>query len=1095
VVAFRRNQWSDSFGIPGRITPEYAKILFKFDFNTWQAYNYWGGGSLYSHDRDPVSLTPTDTIAVDRPIAWPILQPISWGFTYFLNAISSVGHTMDYCNNIDVDSLPSGPNDLEGINLLLKYKMLVIYYHDEYWSSDERANVEAFKGQTYGGNIARFAPNTCYWRINWWPNTRWSGHMKLYCRKDNWPDQQNHPPLDLWRYHDSLGGLNNPEAKFLGEQYEKTWSRWADGEPPDTVYNHNHWIFNGIGFHKGSPFGYGFLQSNVRHGLTSGEWDNTFAGRADFPLDTLAQAWMLGADSTIDLVQMVYYEDTLSNARVFAEGHSGWNNAVSDSADHPDDVLKMKIITANIFDHFSGKKYIGKLWATPVRPWDANVELDGNVYLLSGRTLTLTNNMTLTVDSGDTLFVDGTLQVPSSANLSGGGIIKIGTGGKINVDGTLQINSSMSVSGTGLIQVNSTGKINVNNYFTVNSGVTLQLNAGSSLLFGSSSSRLLVYGNLIVNGTPASRVTIDGQGYARSGSSMPTVAVASGATANIQYADFKNAAYELTLWYSTASVTVQNCTFTNFGLSSIAQAITVQSKTTGPATISSNKFTGSNSQGTGIYCYNTGTNVTISGNTITSAGTGIRCSSSDAFLTSDTVRNNVNYGINANNVSTSAQYRRNDIRANGYGISLSSASPYLMYNVVIQNGLNVLINSCSPEFGTLPSEGDNRRGHNTIAHAGAPLLRAQNSASPILGYMYNGGINSIFDCDLPHLWVVNHSGVCADSNFWKYGEELVPTYYADGTSWAMVRNPLATNRNPDPLGRGMASGEGIAAMSSITVGSAADTTLENAFRTAVNEAINGDPSKAASELKILIQSGSAKYAQLALLFYHDLASGRWNWTADVSQVKADVSSLLQDLRSQPVSTFLRPFALRLLSRDAAVSKDDGLANIYRMEILKDYPESEHELTTLYDLIVYYVEGEDNLQMAHTLLGKMIKSYPDENLTYMARIELGETVNLPGSGKTQPAVAIDQSPGFMLDPSYPNPFNPSTTFRFRIHEAGPVSLKIFDFLGREVAVLLNDFRPAGSYSIAWNAGNLASGVYISRLQAGGKVAIQKHLLVK
>jgi hypothetical protein len=84
---------------------------------------------------------------------------------------------------------------------------------------------------------------------------------------------------------------------------------------------------------------------------------------------------------------------------------------------------------------------------------------------------------------------------------------------------------------------------------------------------------------------------------------------------------------------------------------------------------------------------------------------------------------------------------------------------------------------------------------------------------------------------------------------------------------------------------------------------------------------------------------------------------------------------------------------------------------------------------------------------------------------------------------------------MLDPSYPNPFNPSTTFRFRIHEAGPVSLKIFDFLGREVAVLLNDFRPAGSYSIAWNAGNLASGVYISRLQAGGKVAIQKHLLVK
>jgi hypothetical protein len=242
------------------------------------------------------------------------------------------------------------------------------------------------------------------------------------------------------------------------------------------------------------------------------------------------------------------------------------------------------------------------------------------------------------------------------------------------------------------------GPTTVLGYVTFNSGVTLQVITASSLLFGSSSTRLLINGgHLYVNGTSASHVTIDSQGYYRSGMIYPLILVASGGTANIQYADFKNAAYQLSLWTNSGSSSVQNSAFTNFGYSSDSKALAVYSAS-GPVTISNNTFTGSNSQGTGIYSYNTGTGVTISSNSITSAGTGIRRYSSNAFITYNTIHNNANYGIQADYVQSAAHDSGNDIRSNGTGLSLNSSSPWVMYNTIIQNGLNVLVNGGGSEL-------------------------------------------------------------------------------------------------------------------------------------------------------------------------------------------------------------------------------------------------------------------------------------------------------------------------------------------------------------------------------------------------------------
>ena len=84
----------------------------------------------------------------------------------------------------------------------------------------------------------------------------------------------------------------------------------------------------------------------------------------------------------------------------------------------------------------------------------------------------------------------------------------------------------------------------------------------------------------------------------------------------------------------------------------------------------------------------------------------------------------------------------------------------------------------------------------------------------------------------------------------------------------------------------------------------------------------------------------------------------------------------------------------------------------------------------------------------------------------------------------------------LDQNYPNPFNPATTIRFRIPSMSFVSLIVFDMLGREVAVLLQDDElQAGAYAIPFTAQHLSSGIYYYRLDTGTQQDIRSMVLVK
>ena len=80
-------------------------------------------------------------------------------------------------------------------------------------------------------------------------------------------------------------------------------------------------------------------------------------------------------------------------------------------------------------------------------------------------------------------------------------------------------------------------------------------------------------------------------------------------------------------------------------------------------------------------------------------------------------------------------------------------------------------------------------------------------------------------------------------------------------------------------------------------------------------------------------------------------------------------------------------------------------------------------------------------------------------------------------------------------NYPNPFNPSTIIQYQIKEGGFVNIKVYDNLGREVAVLVNKEQPSGIYSVIFDASKLSSGVYFYTINAKDFNKVKKMILLR
>lgn len=106
-----------------------------------------------------------------------------------------------------------------------------------------------------------------------------------------------------------------------------------------------------------------------------------------------------------------------------------------------------------------------------------------------------------------------------------------------------------------------------------------------------------------------------------------------------------------------------------------------------------------------------------------------------------------------------------------------------------------------------------------------------------------------------------------------------------------------------------------------------------------------------------------------------------------------------------------------------------------------------------------------------------------------RIFSNNTVSVEGD---QNSISPQQ---FQLFQNYPNPFNPDTEIRYQLPESGNVTLKIYDVLGREIGILVNEFKSAGSHTVNWNAVNESSGIYIYTLESNGTRISKKMILLR
>jgi parallel beta-helix repeat protein len=676
------------------------------------------------------------------------------------------------------------------------------------------------------------------------------------------------------------------------------------------------------------------------------------------------------------------------------------------------------------------------------------------------------------------------------------------------------LSSALSAAVSGQTVVVS-GTQSVSGYLSINSGIILRLEAGSTLAFGPNSRLLVNGGSIVSSGTSSSHVTLDGQNYSRSGYLMPLVLVYTGGSIHLDYTDIKNTAYGINVYNTAAGAQLDYCTFSNFSTIADARAISIWNATSAvtlngcnilgtsgvgygiyisgsqqPVTISGTSVSGCNY---GIYSYNTGTNVSISNNTISSSGAGIRCYSSNAMLTGNTIQNNTVYGIQVDYVSNSAQYHNNRVSSNGYcGISFNGSNPYLINNFIYLNFKNVYITSSSPQFADTPFG----HGHNVIAMAGAPLIDVQNSSTPFLGYYSageNGGYNSLYETDYPHITAQYNSHVSADVNYW--GDEG-PVNWADGTSSITNLAPLWDDPNPYPLAKAV---QIFVSQSNTAVPSSLTNASSPALEMAIAEGLKGDYAKAKQLLEVLIGNNPLdNVAPIALVYFYDFSKLESQIDASTRlKNENEFNALVDGLINKSTNNPLRPFALRLLARDAALAKDFNKTNALYDELLSAYPNSRFELTTLYDLVVKLVEVDRDLPKAQELVAKMVANYPKDVLTAMGRIAVGDKVEMLKSSPQNPeSKQLTSNPAqFKLGVAYPNPFNPATKISFELPSASYVKLTVYDVLGREVCQLANGEQTAGKHTVTFDGKNLPSGIYVYRLEAGRNTAISKMLLTK
>jgi hypothetical protein len=291
-----------------------SRFLFQSSVTTFQAYNNWGGKSLYNNGIGG----PAVKVSFNRPYG-PGLQPsaeFGAGAGEFLTTyqpayetyaagwecnmvrfLEKNGFDVTYCTDIDRHQNPQ---------LLTTHKAFLVVGHDEYWSWEMRSNL--IDARDAGVNLAFFAANVCFWQIRFEPSLlTGQADRTQVCYKST--DDPVKGQLATIRWRD----LGMPENEFIGVMYR------ADGVKGDIqVQNTGNWVYAGTGLQDG----------DVLKGLLGYEADTIATG---YPsnLIVLAESPFPEPGRALQYSNMATYI-AASGATIFATGSMHWNWGLDD---------------------------------------------------------------------------------------------------------------------------------------------------------------------------------------------------------------------------------------------------------------------------------------------------------------------------------------------------------------------------------------------------------------------------------------------------------------------------------------------------------------------------------------------------------------------------------------------------------------------------------------------------------------------------------------------------------------------------------------------------------------------------------------------
>lgn len=314
-----------------------STILLQTAITTEQAYNLWGGHSLYPSPGSPDADTRGRRVSLDRPLP---------GDSYareveYLLWLEEHGLVAEVCTGLDLHA---------GSVPLVKYSLLLSVGHDEYWSKEMRDAVEGFVDA--GGNVAFFSGNVCWWQVRFEDNDR-----TMVCYKSAVEDPLT--GVDDQRvtvnWHDAP--VDRPENSMTGVSFRNGAGHWTGGVNGGySVAFPQHWVFEGTGLAGGATFADGGVGYETDAALVA-----LFAGvplvtgndgtPVDFQVLATADLTAWGEFGQPGTATMGIYQGP---GTVFTAGTVDWNAALTDPV--------VSRITQNVVERLSKLKP-PDLWA------------------------------------------------------------------------------------------------------------------------------------------------------------------------------------------------------------------------------------------------------------------------------------------------------------------------------------------------------------------------------------------------------------------------------------------------------------------------------------------------------------------------------------------------------------------------------------------------------------------------------------------------------------------------------------------------------------------------------------------------------------